>query len=154
MYLRWVPSSDPLLEPLDRIARASIGLTATALVSSGHADLTLAQWRLIAVVAGTPRPIHVGDIASRLGTSMPSASRLVRRLEDRRLVATERDEADRRSTLVRLTIAGSDLWAEVVADRRAAMARLLDADPRRPRDLPGDLPAGLAAIADAFEELA
>ncbi len=150
MYRRRVAPSDPLLAALDRIARASVGLTATALVSSGHADLTLAQWRLIAVVAGATRPIHVGDIAARLGTSMPSASRLVRRLEDRRLVDTMRDEADRRSTLVRLTDAGSDLWAEVVADRRAAMARLLEGEAQ----LPGDLGAGLAAIADAFEELA
>lgn len=153
--------TDTELDALDRLARGTVGLTAAALVAAAalvtesspgaidRADLTLVQWRALAVVAdGRGEPIRVGEVAARLGMSLPSASRLARRLERHGLATSERDEADRRVTLLRVTPAGLDLRDTVVRQRREAMARLL-----RECTLPRDLEGGLAAIAAAFDGL-
>ncbi len=141
--------TDAELDALDSLARGAVGLTAASLVVGERADLTLVQWRALAVLAeGRGEPIRVGEVAARLGMSLPSASRLVRRLERHGLVTSERDERDRRATLVRPTTAGLELRDAVVRHRREAMARLL-----RGRSLPEDRGGGLAAIAAAFDGL-
>ena len=63
------------------------------------------------VVGAATDGIRVGEIAGRIGSAVPTTSRLVRRLERRGLVAAERDEADRRATLVRLTPTGDGFEA-------------------------------------------
>lgn len=137
------------LDALDRLARGAVGLTAASLVVGDRADLTIAQWRGLAVVAdAAPEPTRVGEVAGRLGMSLPSASRLVRRLERHGLVSSARDESDRRVTLVRATRQGLALRDVVVRHRREAMARLL-----RDCTLPTDLATGLEAIASAFDGL-
>jgi DNA-binding MarR family transcriptional regulator len=81
--------------------------------------------------------------------SLPSTSRLVRRLERRGLVTTERDADDRRATLVRMTRLGRGLRDEVIHRRRAMMeGAILSHAPNLPRGLA----PGLAAIARAFDE--
>ncbi len=137
------------LDALDRLARGAVGLTAASLVVGKRADLTLVQWRALAVVAeGRGEPIRVGEVAARLLMSLPSASRLARRLERHGLATAERDEHDRRVTLLRVTHAGLELHDTVVQHRRDAMARLLS-----DRHVPKDLEGGLAAIAAAFDGL-
>lgn len=141
--------TDAELDALDSLARGAVGLTAMSLVVGNRADLTLVQWRALAVVAdGRGEPIRVGEVATRLGMSLPSASRLARRLERHGLATSQRDEQDRRVTLLRATAAGLELRDTVVRHRRDAMARLL-----RDRRLPKDLEGGLAAIAAAFDGL-
>lgn len=147
--------TDAELDALDRLARGTVGLTAASLVAAAsrasdeRADLTLVQWRALAVLAeGGGEPMRVGAVAGRLGMSQPSASRLARRLERHGLATSERDEDDRRVTLLRVTAAGLDLRDTVVQHRRQAMARLL-----RNRPVPKDLEGGLAAIAAAFDGL-
>lgn len=141
--------TDSQLDALDRLARGAVGLTAASLVVGDRADLTIAQWRGLAVVADrAPDPTRVGEVAARLGMSLPSASRLVRRLERHELVTSARDETDRRVTLVTATPSGLELHEAVVRHRRETMAGLL-----RDRRLPGDLGGGLSAIADAFDGL-
>lgn len=141
--------TDAELDALDRLARGAVGLTAASLVVGDRADLTIAQWRGLAVVAAAaPEPTRVGEVAARLGMSLPSASRLVRRLERHGLVSASRDERDRRVTLVSATTEGRRLHDVVVRHRRAAMRDLL-----RDRALPSDLAGGLASIAAAFDGL-
>jgi DNA-binding MarR family transcriptional regulator len=70
-------------------------------------------------------------------------------MEGRGLVFTERDEDDRRATLVRATARGRKLRTDVVKRRRALMEAALAT---RLPTLPRDLPAGLEAIARAFDE--
>ena len=72
----------------------------------------------------------MGEVAQRVGTTPPSASRLVRRLERRGLVSSERDETDRRAIIIRPTPAGTDLWSTLVDHRQQLIARLLDDLPR------------------------
>jgi DNA-binding MarR family transcriptional regulator len=136
-----------ILEPLEMLMFGAIGLTTLALSGASAGDLTLFQWRAL-VVIGRSGSARVGDIASAVGMSLSSASRLVRRMEGRGLVWTERDRADRRATLVRLTAAGTALRADVVNRRRSLMEAALS---RRSATLPDKLGPGLHAIAQAFE---
>jgi DNA-binding MarR family transcriptional regulator len=126
----------------------AIGMTAVAMGGSeGGSELTLFQWRCL-VVAGEEREgKRVGEIATRIGVSLPSASRLCRRLERRGLVVSGRDEQDRRATVIRLSPTGARAREEILAARHRLIEALLDDLPRPP---PEELLAELDAIADAF----
>jgi DNA-binding MarR family transcriptional regulator len=95
---------------------------------SGASDLTLSQWRAL-VIASDSDGIRVGELAARLGIAVPSASRLVRRVEDRGLVTATRDDRDRRATIVRQTPAGKRLIGAVMARRRELVASALSEAP-------------------------
>jgi DNA-binding MarR family transcriptional regulator len=136
-----------ILDSLQSIMVGAVGMTTMALSRASAGELTLSQWRAIVVIGRNGR-VRVGDISAAVGMSLPSTSRLVRRLERRGLVATERDEADRRATLVRLTATGRRLRTRVMDRRRALMDAALTAHVRR---LPRNLSTGLAAIARALE---
>jgi DNA-binding MarR family transcriptional regulator len=137
-----------IIEPLELLMFEAIGITAVALARASAGELTLAQWRAL-VVLGRRDAVRVGEIAIAIGGSLPSTSRLVQRLERRGLVTTERDEADRRATLVRMTSKGGDLRMAVIASRRRAMEAALAAFAPQ---LPRGLAPGLAAIARAFDQ--
>ncbi|HEX5450794.1 MAG TPA: MarR family transcriptional regulator, partial [Candidatus Limnocylindrales bacterium] len=138
-----------VVDALERIVFGAVGVTAVALQEATPAiDLTLLQWRVLVVLGEPAGPLRVGILALRIGASVPSASRLVRRMERRGLVETARDEADRRATRVGLSPAGRRVHDELIRYRRSLLARLV-ADRMEP--LPADLPTGLAALAKAFE---
>jgi DNA-binding MarR family transcriptional regulator len=126
----------------------AIGMTALAVAGSeGGSELTLFQWRCL-VIAGEEREgKRVGEIATRIGVSLPSASRLCRRLERRGLVVSSRDEQDRRATVIRLSPAGAKVRAEILAARHRLIEALLDDLPRPP---PETLLVELEAIAEVF----
>ncbi len=136
-----------VLQSLEDLTFGAIGLTALALAGGAGGGLTILQWRAL-VVIGRADQARVGGVATAVGMSLPSTSRLIRRLERDGLVTSVRDEADRRATLVTLTPAGRRLRNEVVLRRRALMEEALLAGGTR---LPEDLDGGLAAIARAFE---
>ena len=105
---------------------AGIGVTARAIEQTAEAkDLTLLQWRVL-VIAGQPAGVRIGELASHLGVSVPSASRLVRRVEARDLVTAARDDDDRRVTTVALSTRGKRLVDAVVGRRRTLIRRALD----------------------------
>jgi DNA-binding MarR family transcriptional regulator len=136
---------------IERLLTAGIAITAIAIdQTEDAADLTLAQWRAL-VVAGRNESVRVGELATNLGMSVPSASRLVRRIEARGLVTARRAEDDRRATNVRLTAGGRRLVEAVVGRRRALIGRALagGADARS-----GTAVATLREIADRLEVLA
>jgi DNA-binding MarR family transcriptional regulator len=116
-----------VVEALERLVTAAVGLTTVVLGEvSAAGELTLPQWRILVVVAQSDGS-RVGEVASRIGVSLPAASRLVRRLERRGLVTATRDERDRRATNVRPTEAGLRLWEDVAGRRRRRLAAALDA---------------------------
>ena len=139
-----------IIESLELLMFGAIGMTTLALAAEATGELTLPQWRAL-VVIGRGQDARVGEIAAAVGMTLPSASRLVRRLENRGLVTTGPDEADRRATLVRMTAQGRQVRQEVVNRRRAMMEAALIA---HAPSLPRDLVAGLAAIAGALAEYA
>jgi len=136
---------------LERVAAGLVGITARAVAEAAPAsDLTLVQWRGL-VVGGSSEGMRIGEIAAQIGSSVPSTSRLVRRLERRGLVTTERDDADRRATIVRSTMAGAAVRVQVIGRRRELLTEALAslADP-----LPKELEPGLEAIATALDRRA
>lgn len=143
--------SRSISERIERLVSAAVGITAAALAESeGGSDLTLPQWRAL-VLLEQRGPLRVTDLASEMGTSLPSASRLIRRIERRGLVTTERDEADRRATLVRLTPRGDASISAVMDARRHRIAAALRG---RRQPIPEDLSRGLDAIIEALERRA
>jgi DNA-binding MarR family transcriptional regulator len=137
-----------IIESLELLMYGAIGMTTIALSAASARELTLSQWRAL-VVLGRNRAVRVGEISAAVGMSLPSTSRMIRRLEQRGLVATARDESDRRATLVSVTRAGRNLRDDVVRRRRTLMEAALAA---RTPTLPRDLSDGLDAIAKAFAE--
>jgi DNA-binding MarR family transcriptional regulator len=135
-----------IFEPLELLVFGAIGMTTLALAESSGRELTFSGWRTL-VVLGHAEKTRVGSIAQAIGMSLPSASRLIRRLERDGLVVTERDETDRRATLVSLTPRGHELRDAVVDRRRVLMTEALQA--RSPK-IPKGLIPGLDAIARAF----
>jgi DNA-binding MarR family transcriptional regulator len=118
-----------IVEAVERLMVESVGITAVALgQASPDIELSFHQWRALVVVGARDAGIRVGDIAGRIGSAVPTTSRLVRRLERRGLVVSERDEADRRATLVRLTPAGDRIRQTLVARRRELVRDALAAD--------------------------
>ncbi len=136
------------LDALDRVIVASVGITTVALAQADRAgELTFPQWRVLVVVGERPSGVRVSEIARRVGASSPSASRLIRRMELAGMVTTERDENDRRATLVRLTAAGARVRSTVIDRRRRLVARLFRSHAGR---LPRDLDLGLQAIGEVL----
>ncbi len=120
-----------------------------AAVYAARFDLTRDEWRLLAMLGETGR-IQAAEAAQRTTLDKMQASRALRSLETRGLVAREVDASDRRHVLVRLSPAGRRLYGQVAPmaearerfllqalddDERAALDRILDKLLQRARDL-------------------
>jgi DNA-binding MarR family transcriptional regulator len=70
-------------------------------------------------------PVRLTALAAAEGVSQPSMTQLVQRLERQGLVARIADAEDRRASLVAITDAGSELFAERRQARRDQLATLL-----------------------------
>ena len=137
---------------IERLMVESVAITTLALAAaSPDVELTLPQWRALVVVGSSPDGLRVGALAQRIGSAIPAASRLIRRLERRGLVRAEREHDDRRATRVRLTDEGERVRVGLVEHRQALIRRSLAslAEP-----VPTDLRAGLARITDALADSA
>jgi DNA-binding MarR family transcriptional regulator len=107
-----------LVDLVESLAYESVGMTELALARVDlAADLTISQWRVL-VETGRVEAIRMGDLARRLGVSLPSTSRLVRRLEFAQLVTTTRSDKDRRVVLVSSTPKGNRVRMSVAEYRR------------------------------------
>jgi len=71
-------------------------------------------------------PLTPSELATRERIQRPTATRVLARLEEARLIARTADPPDRRSSLVSATPAGSALLMEMRARRDAWMAERLD----------------------------
>lgn len=138
---------EELFEAIELVIFGAIGLTSFALAQASTDELTLHQWRAL-VVIGRAGSIRVGEVASKIGTALPATSRLLTRLERRGLVASRRDDTDRRATIVTLTPHGDAVRTAVIDRRRELM---LQAIRRQGRHLPRELRGGLDVLGTAFE---
>lgn len=81
-------------EPWARFLKAKTGLSTT-------------QYNLLRILRGThPAGLTCGEVAERMINRDPDVTRLVDRLEKRRLVTRERDTTDRRVVRIFITKAG------------------------------------------------
>jgi len=107
---------------LERVVVGAVGLTTRALAEAAPGtDLTFPQWRALLIVGEEPGGARVGQVAFRVGVTLPATSRLLRRLAQRGLVILEPDDLDRRATRARLTDAGAAVRASILRYRRDAL---------------------------------
>lgn len=81
-------------------------------VQSGQPDLTNRQMALLLVAGQEAGPHTVRGLAARLGVSKPVVTRALNSLSAIGLVARRRDESDRRSIFVDLTLRGEDFLGD------------------------------------------
>jgi DNA-binding MarR family transcriptional regulator len=138
-----------LASEIERLLTSGIGITARAIdQTSEAAELTLVQWRVL-VIASQTEGLRIGELAVHLGISIPSASRLVRRIEAQGLVTAMRADDDRRATNIALTKAGRAIVDAVVRRRRKLIGLALSAELE---DLPSDAVHLVGQIADRLAE--
>jgi DNA-binding MarR family transcriptional regulator len=140
-----------LASEIERLLTSGIGITARAIDQTPEAaDLTLVQWRVL-VIASQTEGLRIGELAAHLGISIPSASRLVRRIETQGLVTAVRADDDRRATNIALTKAGREIVEAVVWRRRDLIGLALRG---RPEDVLADAVHLVGQIADRLAEFA
>lgn len=139
-------TDERVVDAVERIILGGVAITVRAL-GGEVADLTFSQWRVLTIVGEQEATAHVKGVGQRVGVSAPSASRLLRRLEDRGLIELQRDAVDRRFMRVRLTPAGHAARSQVI-DRRRLLIR--DALATFNEALPRDVPGALGAIGEAL----
>jgi len=76
-------------------------------------DLSATQYNVLRILRGAPEGLTCGEIGSRMITRDPDITRLLDRLEKRRLVARCRETKDRRMVLTRISPDGLKLLARL-----------------------------------------
>jgi DNA-binding MarR family transcriptional regulator len=119
------PADAAVVAAVDALLMAAIGLTARSLAASPARDVTLTQWRMLALLAGEPAGSRLTDLADATGMSLPSASRMVNRLISRGFIRSEPHADDRRAVRLLLTESGREVVDSVLGRRHAAVAQAL-----------------------------
>jgi DNA-binding MarR family transcriptional regulator len=131
---------------LDRIG-ALIREVARIGGGANEGPLLSARQRIALVEVGEAQPLRLNELAARMGTSAPTASRAVDVLVEQGLVERVPDPEDRRALQIELTAAGgalvADRKARAVAALQPAVAPLSRADRDRLDELLARLVAGL-----------
>jgi len=91
----------------------------TDLLSRGPArvlkseDLSATQYNVLRILRGAREGLACGEIANRMITRDPDITRLLDRLEKRRLIVRARDTLDRRTVITRISSEGLKLLARL-----------------------------------------
>ena len=72
-------------------------------------DLSPTQYNVLRILRGAPEGLPCGEIATRMITRDPDVTRLLDRLEKRKLISRSREAADRRTVVARITADGLKL---------------------------------------------
>ena len=147
---RDAPDSQPEQE-IDRLValyrRAGRSLRAND-PSNWAEGLTMPRLRVLFYL-GRSGPVPVGQIATGLEISQPSATETLEKLVSKGLVERTADPSDRRIVLVGLTEPGKEMIDRPWETRRAVLASALrDASP----DERAAIERGLALLCDALEK--
>lgn len=89
-------------------------------------DLSVAEWRLLAILARF-EPLSANGVCDRSAMDKVRVSRAVTRAVERGLVVRDVDETDRRRSILRLTPAGRALHDRIMPQARAREAAILSA---------------------------
>ena len=118
---------DEVIRSVERISIHSGTITTRALaVHPEVRELTVTQYRIFALVATAPDGMRILELAQLAATGPQATTRLVQRLETKRLVWTERGLlADRRAVVARTTSEGRRAWEEISVRRRELFAEAL-----------------------------
>jgi DNA-binding MarR family transcriptional regulator len=75
--------------------------------------LSPAQYNVLRILRGAPEGLLCGQIAERMITRDPDLTRLLDRMEKRRLLSRQREEPDRRRVVVRISPEGLAMLARL-----------------------------------------
>jgi DNA-binding MarR family transcriptional regulator len=105
--LRTLPSAEEalfldLLRTTDVLSRGMVHLLKAE-------DLSSTQYNVLRILRGAPEGLPCGEIANRMITRDPDVTRLLDRMEKRKLISRCRDEHDRRTVMTRITPEGLDV---------------------------------------------
>jgi DNA-binding MarR family transcriptional regulator len=114
------------------------------------ADLTPAQYNVLRILRGAgDEGLWAGEIGERLVARSPDVTRLIDRLEKRKLVRRRRDPVDRRAVRVHITDAGREQVAALDPKARSMLQGFLERVPaRKLMTLRNELDALLAVLID------
>ncbi|MGH9298170.1 MAG: MarR family winged helix-turn-helix transcriptional regulator [Acidimicrobiales bacterium] len=143
------PAVDPLIDAVLRASRALVGVAARSITGVAD-DVTVPQYRALVVLA-SHGPQGMAGLASELGVSPSTATRMCDRLVRRGLVRRRISNEDRRQVRLALTSDGLALLEEVTAARRNEIERILGSLSRASRR---QLVTSLTAFSEAAGELA
>jgi DNA-binding MarR family transcriptional regulator len=110
-YLDLLRTTEMLSRPITQLLKAE--------------DLSPAQYNILRILRGSPDGLTCGEIGGRMITRDPDITRLLDRMEKRKLIARSRDDKDRRVVLTRITAEGLDLLARLDQPVRDTHKRLL-----------------------------
>jgi DNA-binding MarR family transcriptional regulator len=88
-------------------------------------DLSPGPYNVLRILRGCPEGLTCRQIAERMITRDPDITRLLDRLERRKLIARNRDDKDRRVVLTRITAEGLELLARLDKPLRELHRKLL-----------------------------
>jgi DNA-binding MarR family transcriptional regulator len=95
-----------LLRTTDMLSRGLVRVLKTE-------ELSATQYNVLRILRGSPNGLPCGEIASRMITRDPDITRLLDRLEKRRLISRCRETEDRRMVVARITPDGLRLLARL-----------------------------------------
>lgn len=88
-------------------------------------ELSPTQYNVLRILRGAPEGLPCGEIANRMITRDPDVTRLLDRLEKRKLIARCRETEDRRTVMTRITPEGLRLLGRLDEPVQAAHRKLL-----------------------------
>ena len=83
-------------------------------------NLSSTQYNVLRILRGAPAGLFCGEIANRMITRDPDVTRLLDRLEKRKLISRCREAKDRRTVMARITPEGLKLLARLDEPVQAA----------------------------------
>ena len=141
------------VEAVMSAARVLVAVSARS-VAAVEDVVTLPQLRVLVVVASRTAP-NLAVVANGLGVHPSNATRAVDRLVSAGLLDRSEDPTDRRNLVLSLTAKGQDLVDYVMAQRRDAIAAILDRmPPSRRRSLVPAMRAFAEAAGETSDEAA
>jgi DNA-binding MarR family transcriptional regulator len=87
--------------------------------------LSPTQYNMLRILRGAPEGLSCGEIGDRMITRDPDITRLLDRLEKRRLISRSRETRDRRTVVTKITPAGLALLGRLDEPVRQAHRRQL-----------------------------
>src|SRR5271156_3479619 len=91
-------------------------------------DLSATQYNVLRILRGAPEGLPCGEIGNRMVTRDPDITRLLDRLEKRKLISRCRETKDRRTVMVRIAAGGLQLLGRldepVLAEHRRQLGHL------------------------------
>jgi DNA-binding MarR family transcriptional regulator len=103
-------------------SRALVGVTVRSLPET--ADVTIVQWRAL-IVVDAEGALNVNALATQLGVSPSTCTRLCDRLVAKGLLVREASPGSRREVALRLAPAGEELVRAGVGRRRAEVEQIV-----------------------------